>query len=244
MVQKTHSDGMFYKSCPERLFYPQEQSAINFTNYPNYTIIENLIYHRAIVLNNIKTMPPYLFKTEVLRLLEVEKHPTYRLIIDIIWSTGALISEVLALTPMSFIEENNRFWVTLKTLNQRSGRPTKASLNRISKRKVLIHDPILQDRILSYLEAGHYKKKQHIFPMARQTVNRHIKSSVEKVGGAPFSISSYTFRHSFAIHLLLHGLPEKHIRQLLGQSDIKSTEIYTNVFPIDYEHFLEGVDFH
>jgi len=244
MVQKILSYGMFSKSCPERLFYTQEHPDICFPNYPNYTIIENLISHRAIVLINIKTMPPYLFKSEVIRLLEVEKHPTYRLIIDIIWSTGALVSEVLALTPMSFIEENNRFEVTLKTLNQRPGRPSKASLNRISKRKVPIHDSILQDRILSYLEAGHFKKKQHIFPMARQTINRHIKSLVEKVGGAPFSISSYTFRHSFAIHLLLHGLPQKYIRQLLGQSDIKSTEIYTNVFPINYEHFLEGVDFH
>ncbi len=80
--------------------------------------------------------------------------------------------------------------------------------------------------------------------MARQTVNRHIDALVEWVGGMPISISAHTFRHSFAIHLLLHGRPLKYVSQLLGHKSIDSTEIYTNVLTIDGGHFLEGVDFH
>ena len=80
--------------------------------------------------------------------------------------------------------------------------------------------------------------------MVRQTVNRHIHALVERVGGAPFSISCHTFRHSFAIHLLLHGRPLKVIAQFLGHHSPYSTEIYTNVLTIDGGHFLEGVDFH
>jgi site-specific recombinase XerD len=67
---------------------------------------------------------------------------------------------------------------------------------------------------------------------------------VERVGGAPFSISAHTFRHSFAIHLLLHGRPLKYVSQLLGHRSVDSTEIYTNVLTIDGGHFLEGVEFH
>lgn len=67
---------------------------------------------------------------------------------------------------------------------------------------------------------------------------------MERVGGAPFAISSHTFRHSFAIHLLLHGRPLKYVSQLLGHKSIDSTEIYTNVLTIDGGHFLEGVEFH
>ncbi len=80
--------------------------------------------------------------------------------------------------------------------------------------------------------------------MARQTVNHQISALVERVGGAPFTISSHTFRHLFAIHLQLHGWPLKYVSQLLGHKSIDSTEIYTNVLTIDGRHFLEGVDFH
>jgi len=80
--------------------------------------------------------------------------------------------------------------------------------------------------------------------MVRQTVNRHIHAVVERVGGVPFSISCHTFRHSFAIHLLLHARPLKIVSLFLGHRSIDSTEIYTNVLTIDGGHFLEGVDFH
>nr|WP_304504155.1 tyrosine-type recombinase/integrase [Aestuariicella albida] len=63
--------------------------------------------------------------------------------------------------------------------------------------------------------------------MARQTVNRHIHALVERVGGAPFRISAHTFRHSFAIHLSLHGRPLKYVSQLLRHRSVDSTEIYS-----------------
>lgn len=70
----------------------------------------------------------------------------------------------------------------LKTLKQRLGRPSKAALQRSPKRYVPIADHLLQDRIQSYLYAGRFSKTERIFPMARQTVNRHIDAQVERVG--------------------------------------------------------------
>jgi len=188
---------------------------------------------RATVLQTIDDMPGYLLKPEVLGLLDAEKHPTYRLILDLMWTTGARVSEVLALKPGSFVAKGYDFGVILKTLKQRPGRPSKASLQRSPKRYVPIVDLLLQDRIQSYLYAGRFRADDRIFPMARQTVNRHIHALVERVGGAPFPISAHTFRHSFAIHLLLHGRPLKYVSRLLGHRSIESTEIYTSVLTID-----------
>ena len=235
---------MISKSCAKNLFDPINSPALEYTNTSIYICWERLIAKRALVLATIDKMPPYLLMPEVVELLHAEKNPTYRLIMDIMWTTGARISEVLALTPTSFNNDAYDFGVILKTLKHGSGRPTKASLQRSSKRYVPINDRVLQDRILSYIYAGNFIKTQRIFPMVRQTVNRHIKTLVERVGDAPFSISSHTFRHSFAIHLFLHGLPLKYISKLLGHRSIDSTEIYTNVLTIDGGHFLEGVDFH
>lgn len=107
-----------------------------------------------------------------------------------------------------------------------------------------IVDNVVKDRLQSYLWAGQFRKSERDFAIARQTVNRHLHALVDSVGGARFRISSHTFRHSFAIHLLLHGRPLKYVSQLLGQHSIDSTEIYSNVLTVDGTYFLDGVEFH
>ncbi len=244
MVQMALSDARFPRPRPKRLFEPPEERLVSFPIQSVRIDWERLQAKRSTVLETIDAMPAYLLKPEVLALLDADKHPTYRLILDLMWTTGARISEVLALTPASFVDDGYDFGVILKTLKQRPGRPSKAALQRSPKRYVPIADLLLQDRIQSYLYAGRFRKSERVFSMARQTVNRHIAALVARVGGAPFSISAHTFRHSFAIHLLLHGRPLKYVSQLLGHKSIDSTEIYTNVLTIDGGHFLEGVDFH
>lgn len=205
---------------------------------------ERLAFLRSLLLESLPEMPAYLLKPEVLAILEAEPDPRYRLLIDILWSTGARVSEALALTKSSFVEKGAEFGVMLKTLKQGRGRPRKASLERSPKRYVPITDPQLQERIRSFLWMTKPRQDERLFPMTRQTVNRHIHAAVDACGQLPFSVSAHTFRHAFAIHLVLHGTPLKYISKLLGHRSIESTEIYTNVLTFDGVHFLEGVDFH
>lgn len=244
MVQNITSESQLIRSSSDRLYLPTEPSTVEFPIQSVQIDWDRLMAKRPLVLMTIDAMPMYLLKPEILQLLDAEKHPTYRLIMDLMWTTGARISEVLALTPASFINSGSEYGVILKTLKQRPGRPSKVSLQRSTKRYVPIYDHLLEDRIHSYLYTRHLKMTQRIFPMVRQTVNRHIHALVERIGGLPISISSHTFRHSFAIHLLLHGSPVEVIAQYLGHRSPSSTEIYTKVLTIDSGHFLEGVDFH
>lgn len=243
MAQKSYNKG-FSNPRPQRLFRPVETPVIDFPIQSVLIDWERLVAERPTVLETVDTMPVYLLKPEILILLDAEKHPTFRLILDLMWTTGARISEVLALKPTSFVSDGYDFGVILNTLKHRPGRPTKKALLRSPKRYIPIVDHTLEDRIQSYLYAGHFKKTERIFPMCRQTVNRHIQMLVENVGGAPFTITTHTFRHSFAIHLLLHGRPLKYVSQLLGHKSVESSEIYTNVFITDGVNFLDGVDFH
>lgn len=225
-----------------RPFFPEQRRMVGFPIQSVQIDWERLIAKRPVVLATSDAMPLYLLKPEVLGLLEAEKNATYRLILDLMWTTGARVSEVLALTRESFVDDG--YGVVLKTLKQRPGRPSRAALQRSAKRYVPIVDSVLRDRIETFLKTKSFRAKERLFPMARQTVNRHIQALVERVGGAPFSVSAHTFRHSFAVHLLLHGRPLRDIGRLLGHRSIQSTEIYTNVLTVDLGHFLEGVGFH
>jgi site-specific recombinase XerD len=244
MEQNRVSTRQFTPSGSKRLFQPAPEPSVPFPIQSVKIDWDRLIAKRPTVLETIDDMPLYLLKPEVLELLNAEKHPTYRLMMDLMWTTGARISEVLALRPTSFMDDGYDFGVILKTLKQGPGRPSNAAVQRSPRRYIPILDAALEDRIQSFLYTAHLRQTDRMFPMCRQTVNRHIKKLIERVGGAPFTVSSHTFRHSFAIHLLLHGRPLKYVSKLLGHKSVETTEIYTNVLTVDGAHFLEGVNFH
>lgn len=246
-VQPTQSKDAFRFGRSRRWHWAFDRSnepSVRFPIQAVYIDWDKLIAQRPAVLETIDAMPAYLFKPEVLALLQAEKHPTYRLIMDLMWSTGATVSEVLALRPDSFREYGNDIVVVLKPLRHKAGRPSKVALRRFPEHHVPMMDLILLDRIESYLHGGRFRDNECIFKMARQTVNRHIHALIKREGGAPFPISCQTFRHSFAIHLILHGRPLTYVSQLLGLRSTATVKIYTNVLTITGTNLLEGVKFH
>jgi site-specific recombinase XerD len=60
------------------------------------------------------------------------------------------------------------------------------------------------------------------------TIHRAIKTAVARVG-IQKSVSSHTFRHSFATHGLQGGADIRTIQELLGHEDVSTTMIYTHV---------------
>jgi len=141
-----------------------------------------------------------------------------KLIVQIIYAAGLRVSEVVALKLEDFEFDENHGWV-------RDGKG--------GKDRMFIYPGKLSKEIQNYLRKKKIKSG-FIFPgrngemMSTRNVQKIISTALQKIAITK-KLSPHKLRHSFATHLLEAGNDVRIIQELLGHSNLQTTQIYTHV---------------
>ena len=167
-------------------------------------------------------LPQYLEAHEVLAIIRASDDPRARLLMTEQWRAGLRVSEALALEVADLSLD-----AELPMVRVRSGKGRKS-------RVVPVH-PELGAAFSMALSYGNVSEGR-IIDVHRTTAWRWVQKAVERaeqIGAIPLGreVGTHTFRHNYARHLLLNGIPINYLSRWLGHSSIQTTLIYLELVP-------------
>lgn len=181
-----------------------------------------------------KKAPEIMTMTEVNTLLEQPKGDTPKEIrdkamLELLYATGIRVSELITLKNEDLNLQMNYI-----------------ICNHGGKERIIPFGLKARNALLNYLENSREalvmnNKSEELFvncsgvPMSRQGFWKLIKYYSRKAG-ITTDITPHTLRHSFAAHLVENGADLKSVQEMLGHSDISTTQIYANM---NHNHLRE-----
>lgn len=164
-----------------------------------------------------KKLPTVLTKEEISQLISAAPTKKSRLILEMLYSSGIRLSECINLKAGDLELKEKMGWV-------RHGKGGK-------DRMIILAEHLIEDfnHYISKKTPQDYlfsnKKGQQLSP---RNIQKIVKSTAKKAGITK-NVSPHTLRHSFATHLLDSGTDLRRIQELLGHTNLQTTQIYTKV---------------
>ncbi|HUH50422.1 MAG TPA: site-specific tyrosine recombinase XerD [Mycoplana sp.] len=149
-------------------------------------------------------------------------------LIELLYATGMRVSELVSL-PATVLAQNGRFLVVKGKGNKERLVP----LSRAAIAALQAYGAVLAEEQANRENA---RESPYLFPstskegfLPRQVFARDLKALAARAGIRASTLSPHVLRHAFASHLLQNGADLRAVQELLGHSDISTTQIYTHV---------------
>jgi len=149
-------------------------------------------------------------------------------LLELLYATGMRVSELVSL-PARVLDQEGRFLII-------RGKGNKERLVPLSQSAIAALKAYGSAMAVENASAKEPSDSPWLFPaaskegyLARQVFARDLKNLAIRAELTPSMISPHVMRHAFASHLLANGADLRVVQELLGHSDISTTQIYTHV---------------
>lgn len=201
-----------------RKYSPRSASlALSSLKFYFKEILQNLAFNAVKAPKQEKKLPTVLTKEEIRSLIEAAKNPKHKLLIEFMYSAGLRVSEC----------------VTLKVddldLQEKIG---KIQHGKGNKERYIILSENLIEHFNRYISTKK-DKGPYIFSVSQKPITarqaQKVVQDAARKAGIKKRVFCHALRSSFATHLLEAGTDIRVIQELLGHSNLSTTQIYTKV---------------
>lgn len=174
-----------------------------------------------------KTLPKVFSEDEVFDLLDIPLNNDFsfrnKAMLELMYGSGLRVSELINLN----VNDVDLSMDTVRVFGKGS-KERVIPLNEYAVHYLDIYINQVRGNLFKHGENNYLFLNNHGEKMTRQGFFKIIKK-LEAEKGLNTSFSPHTLRHSFATHLLKNGADLRSIQELLGHSDISSTQVYTHI---------------
>jgi integrase/recombinase XerD len=233
-----YDERRFLRSFKKYIQYLKREKAVS----QNYIYLVTVVSKKFLEFNGLyfldeikapkrtKSLPKSLNESEVKKLINAFDHDFYdknsaksktrlrnKLVLTILYSSGLRVSELVSLLTKDIDLEERTMRIRGKG----------------DKDRVVLFDNDSKSLIEEYLDIREFDS-DYLFvnrinnPLTTRYVQLMIKKYAEEAG-INKKVTPHILRHSFATHLLKNGVDIRAIQQLLGHSNLSTTQIYTSV---------------
>lgn len=169
-----------------------------------------------------RKLPKVMSVQEIENILTANLTKTQRLIVELLYGCGLRVSELVNLKTNSIDINANYLKCSGKGSKERlvpiGEKAKEALLNYFEHRDFLVKKHYLDTKNLFIADDGRFLNRQDVYNFIHEQGKRISKN-----------ISPHTLRHSFATHLLENGADLRIVQELLGHSDVSTTQLYTHI---------------
>jgi integrase/recombinase XerD len=167
-------------------------------------------------------LPKVISIKEIEELLHSDLNSVQSVIIELLYSCGLRVSELVNLKINDIDLKSKYIRCTGKGAKERiiplGERAKEVLKNYYPERDIVVKKYNLTTKRLLITDIGRVLNRQDIYNLIHQKGKLIHKN-----------ISPHTLRHTFATHLLENGADLRVVQELLGHSDVSTTQLYTHI---------------
>ncbi len=164
-----------------------------------------------------RKLPTVLSRREISTILHAVKNPKHRLMLALAYGSGLRVSEVVKLKTENIDFERGIIFV----------HKAKGDRDRMT---------LLPEKITTDLKRFLFRRNKDLYvfesnrggKLTTRTAQKIFEEAIKRAD-VQKTATFHSLRHSFATHLLENGTDIRYVQELLGHSNIRTTQMYTRV---------------